>query len=213
MEDVDLKVITPQNTGWLEMQLPEKYIDILWKYIEESKKENVDHRPQLVGNIASSILLTDTDNYFFNNILEKLCNIYLTSFPTSANYIVPYVGKKCPWKLDGMWVNFQNKGEFNPIHHHQGSFSFVIWMKIPTNFEDQKQLPFAKDTRKPSAGNFEFSYSNMMGWTEQYEYYMNKDYEGTMLFFPAKLMHQVYPFFESDEERISISGNVCLDIK
>ena len=33
-----------------------------------------------------------------------------------------------------------------------------------------------------------------------------------MLFFPAKLMHSVYPFYECDKERISISGNIRFDI-
>ena len=35
--------------------------------------------------------------------------------------------------------------------------------------------------------------------------------ENTILFFPALLNHTVYPFYLSDEERISISGNICLD--
>ena len=29
-----------------------------------------------------------------------------------------------------------------------------------------------------------------------------------MLFFPSSLSHQVYPFYECEEERITISGNV-----
>ena len=33
-----------------------------------------------------------------------------------------------------------------------------------------------------------------------------------MLFFPAKLMHTVYPFYNCDKERISISGNINFDI-
>ena len=41
---------------------------------------------------------------------------------------------------------------------------------------------------------------------------MEPDLEGTMLFFPAQLQHGVYPFYESDEVRISISGNVSEDI-
>ena len=32
--------------------------------------------------------------------------------------------------------------------------------------------------------------------------------EGRMLFFPASLQHQVYPFYECEEERITISGNI-----
>ena len=36
--------------------------------------------------------------------------------------------------------------------------------------------------------------------------------EGRILFFPAWLNHQVYPFYECDEERITISGNIILKI-
>ena len=32
-----------------------------------------------------------------------------------------------------------------------------------------------------------------------------------MLFLPAKLMHQVFPFYECDEERVSITGNIHFD--
>ena len=32
-----------------------------------------------------------------------------------------------------------------------------------------------------------------------------------MLFFPSKLNHQVYPFLNCEEERISISGNILLN--
>jgi len=29
-----------------------------------------------------------------------------------------------------------------------------------------------------------------------------------MLLFPSQLLHQVYPFYDSSEERVSIAGNV-----
>ena len=32
--------------------------------------------------------------------------------------------------------------------------------------------------------------------------------EGRMLFFPAWLSHQVFPFYGTDKERITISGNI-----
>jgi hypothetical protein len=34
-----------------------------------------------------------------------------------------------------------------------------------------------------------------------------------MLFFPATLRHVVYPFFNCDGERISVSGNIILDTR
>ena len=39
---------------------------------------------------------------------------------------------------------------------------------------------------------------------------MDKDIEGWMVFFPAQLNHIVYPFYDCDEQRVSISGNVML---
>ena len=37
---------------------------------------------------------------------------------------------------------------------------------------------------------------------------MEKTLEGNMVMFPSRLHHQVYPFYESDKERVSISGNI-----
>jgi hypothetical protein len=34
--------------------------------------------------------------------------------------------------------------------------------------------------------------------------------EGRILFFPATLQHQVYPFYGTEEERVTISGNIDL---
>ena len=31
--------------------------------------------------------------------------------------------------------------------------------------------------------------------------------------FPADLIHMVYPFYNSDEERVTISGNISLDTR
>ena len=42
-------------------------------------------------------------------------------------------------------------------------------------------------------------------------YEMNPEMEGTLVFFPAKLRHAVYPFYNCDEDRISISGNIVLN--
>ena len=37
---------------------------------------------------------------------------------------------------------------------------------------------------------------------------MSPEAEGTMLLFPARLRHGVNPFYECDEKRVSISGNL-----
>jgi len=37
---------------------------------------------------------------------------------------------------------------------------------------------------------------------------VDKSFENKLLMFPASYNHQVYPFYTSDEERITVSGNV-----
>ena len=46
------------------------------------------------------------------------------------------------------------------------------------------------------AGDFEFEYLDSLGDIRNIAYKLSKDYEGTMLFFPAKLRHCVYPFLK-----------------
>ena len=51
---------------------------------------------------------------------------------------------------------------------------------------------------------------NILGKNITYDFKMSSDLEGTLLLFPSSLQHGVYPFYKCDEERISVSGNICL---
>ena len=49
----------------------------------------------------------------------------------------------------------------------------------------------------------------MLGYPASKIYFLNKEeHEGKMVLFPAMLNHQVYPFYNIDEERVSMSGNI-----
>ena len=114
--------------------------------------------------------------------------------------------------LNKFWVNFQKQHEFNPIHNHSGVYSFVVFMKIPTDWREQHEIPFVKDSNAPKASDFEFVYTDVMGNVTGYTYSLDSSFEVIMLFFPAEMMHQVYPFYNCEEERITISGNIVYDI-
>ena len=58
------------------------------------------------------------------------------------------------------------------------------------------------------AGKFEFEYIDTLGGVKNFGFNLSTEYEGFMVFFPAKLRHCVYPFYEIDQPRISISGNL-----
>ena len=102
------------------------------------------------------------------------------------------------------WVNYQYQTEFNPEHAHTGITSFVIWMKIPTRYQDQHNLPFHSN----AASDFQFTYSNILGSTVEFPVFMEPEMEGVMMVFPSSLHHQVYPFYNTEEPRISIAGNL-----
>ena len=206
----------PEDTvGWLDLRLPEEVMSRLQNYIEVAKK-NPDGKPlSLAGNISKSLSLEDRDTWFFNTILAPLINVYSQAFPyymDSSFGIGDILTEDAPYCLESFWVNFQKENEFNPMHNHTGVFSFVVWVKIPTNWREQHALPFVAKSNTPNASDFEFNYTTMLGQIGQTTYLLDKESEGQILFFPAKLMHGVYPFYNCDKERISISGNINFDI-
>ena len=205
--------ITPKNLpniGVCETQLPRNVIDNFWDLIEEAKKNPQDMKSELAGNIKSSLVLDVQSPLlkdFYSYVLPTLIDTHLKSFgsPWRANFN-PEVDKLNLFKL---WVNFQKQHEFNPMHDHNGIYSFVIWMKIPTSYEEQRQLPIAKNSNSDNQiSNFGFTYQDILGTTKNYYYNMEKDIEGYLVLFPSKLLHLVNPFYDCEDERITISGNI-----
>jgi|TARA_Y100000015_G_C2366290_1_gene77699 hypothetical protein len=208
----DVKVIQPRSVGWLEKKLDQEEIDYLWKRIEKS---GGNHKGNLAGHISASKTLTDEDDWFFNRVILPLCLQYNESFGAQSDALLLDILMSTKYEsfeyfLKSMWVNYQKQNEFNPLHNHGGLYSFVIWMKIPTKHFIQNKNSLAKESNSRVISSFEISYVDILGNIRQYPYRMNPNVEGTMLFFPSKLNHQVYPFYDCDEDRISISGNVCI---
>ena len=204
----DARVIHPFNYGWLEKKLSTQEMDYLWKCID-NKKES--HKHLLAGNIHESNTLIDENDWFYENTLLPLIHQY-GDVMGNVGGSVP-VNQYHPYFLQQMWVNYQKQNEFNPLHDHGGVYSFVVWMKIPTRHFEQNKNPIALRSNHPKISTFEFRYTDTLGKISEFVYEMNPEMEGTMLFFPSKLMHQVNPFFNCDEDRISISGNIVLNTK
>ena len=214
---LNYEAINLPNIGILISKLPTEVISHLWEYIEISKETNRSFKEDLAGNITSSLNMNDKYNSLMN-IVSSLIGEY------HKNYGVPYKLLNTKYvddknggisdisiSLDNLWVNFQRKHEFNPIHEHTGIFSFVIWMQIPTQSYDQSSLEIAKNSGSPDfISNFTFNYVNILGHLNHYIIKMGKEIEGNICLFPSQLNHCVYPFFESEEKRITISGNVGL---
>jgi len=214
MDIIDLEV-GPLSVAQL-FKLPQHIIDYLWERIEVAKKKSNCAKEKLAGNISKSYFLDDPQNLIVCNLLDifhnnfrmsefikrEIRNIYHRTDYENTFTLEPY--------LLNMWVNFQKRGEFQPLHAHTGVFSFVIWMEIPYHHNDESDLSFTKGTMNDVAGNFSFAYSpNQSREVVSRIIRLSPDMNGWGCFFPSGLSHQVYPFYTSNKDRISISGNIA----
>tara|TARA_B100000427_G_scaffold242492_1_gene205418 strand:+ start:152 stop:772 length:621 start_codon:yes stop_codon:yes gene_type:complete len=200
MKEVRYK--TPDVLGWLEATLNEEEIAYLWNRIENKKSGrdifDSDKKSE------SSFDLEDAGNYFYNEVLAPLCKYYTDEFGNRGINVA--TTNKHPYQLRDWWVNYNNEGDYLPTHNHHGVYSFVIWLSVPTEYNEQ-----VENTNKVNVSNFAFHYQNILGEPVTYTYEMGKKYEGEMVFFPSQLCHAVYPYFNCKKQRISISGNIELD--
>ena len=159
---------------------------------------HVKYNKNLAGFIQDEYLLTDEiENLVMPHIYEGACALFEQP--------------RMEWKLESGWVNYQKKYEINPLHNHTGLLSFVMWINIPYNLDEELSLPYVKDsTIKKSATAFTFVYNDIHGTLCQQPFRLDKRSEGKFVIFPSKLFHMVYPFYTSDGERISIAGNLHL---
>ena len=199
------------NDWFLTFDLPNSFVNYLRESIDMAIRSEISHNQKLAGNISSSLLMEDPKDLIVNEMLKALMNgshkklLQKTILRSMAgfNWMIHKKSKMKP-VLEELWVNFQKKHQFNPLHKHSGIFSFVIWMEIPYDLKDEYNLPWVKHSNTQRASNFVFVDS--LGGATPIE--VDKDYEGVCCFFPSTLQHMVYPFYTSDLNRISISGNI-----
>ena len=210
MSTLDIQVVNPKNYGWLQLKLPPDVVNHIWNCVDNTHS----YKDKLVGHIESSYKLEDKDDYLWNNVLQECIMMYGKAYSHDHNkppMDLSVTGSNLAPYLHDFWINYQNKHEFNPVHNHGGLYSFAAWLKIPTDFEEQNKLPNAQGVTKSKFNSaFCFQYTNIFGQIKTCTYQLNPTWENTFLFFPSSLQHCVYPFYECDEQRISISGNIML---
>ena len=172
--------------------------------IQANMENAIPYNYALVGSIEHEYAL-----FKCNKVLENLAlNLADEYIKNSPNLKIDYSNKKTKLEIGDCWVNFQKKYEYNPLHNHGGIFSFVIWIQIPYNLEDEEKLFASK--RVQTASKFGFYFPSPFGSVQSLLMPIDKTWEWRMVLFPADLHHIVYPFYTSDDYRISISGNLYL---
>ena len=197
------------NPGFIIADLPLNVFENLKQAEKNLHDSAYNHR--LAGNIENEFAFPEAKP-IINDTIMHLCELYDAKY----NYMktIDILSDNLPIELneDNIWINYQKKHEFNPVHDHSGIYSFVIWLKVPYSLEDEIEHSPGKKSNKCVAGNFEFVYTNNLGMTSCIQIPTDNTYEGRICFFPARISHCVYPFYTSDDFRISISGNIKLKV-
>ena len=121
------------------------------------------------------------------------------------------LGEARPLKLYNLWANFMSKTQYEPIHDHGGVMSFVIWLRIPyTIAEEAAARPYVP-AQFNTSGCFGLHSINALGRIQHTVLPSDKTWENVLCLFPAQTHHSVFPFYSSDELRVSIAGNFFFD--
>ena len=190
----------------------DKIPDILFNKLKKViKNKSIKANDELAGNIEEEYLIPEAIPVFEKYLLdiifknENLVNYMENRFKMNS--------KDLPVKLDRMWVNYQKKHEFNPIHNHKGCFSFIIFVDIPYTMEEQFKYSKVKDSNSFRAGYLEFLTCNHLGDLDTSYFPVDKTYNQSAFIFPALLHHTVYPFYKVNKPRITVSGNFKFVVK
>jgi len=209
---VDLQFTSLFSLGYISGVIPKKLTEEIEEEVVRMIKTNFIESDIYNNNLAGAI----QHEYIIKNSassIEEFMKIVVPAYwrqwglndTANAEHYIPIVnGRK------DVWVNFQKKFEYNPVHVHGHSLSFVIWHKIPYDIEEERKVPCLKRSNTNSAGVFAFNYPNFLvkGGVSQTYLVIDKSCEGGFILFPSMLQHMVYPFYTSDDYRISLSGNL-----
>ena len=159
---------------------------------------------ELVGNLQREYELTAS-----RDSLEQLLTPLVEQLEAASHYAQEVYINKNPGKfeLDDVWVNYQRKGEFNPLHDHRGVYSWVIWLELPYTLKEEDALVPWCNPHKNFAGQFVMHYTDIVGNVKNYPLPTDQRLRSHAAIFPSRLRHSVYPFYSTDEYRISVSGN------
>ena len=198
-----MEILKPFGPSIAKVIIPEEIIFSMNNYVEEiitnkKKSNDLDFGRNLAGNVQQEFRL-DIEFMKKNNWAE-------------------FLGKSCQkWLLEGhnislkkfeiisSWIVRQFKNEYNPIHYHGGQISGVGYLKVP------------KDMGQTIQKNKKVQHNGKLVLIDGSKKFLcNPTYiitpkVGEFYFFPSYMMHTVYPFSDTKEERRSVSFNAKID--
>ena len=169
------------------------------EFDSKSSSKKIDYSSKLASQIKNEIKIS---NNFIKKNLEKEIKINIRNFLLKEK-----IKDIKDIKILNLWVVSQFKGEYNPIHYHEGDLSGVGYLKLPKGMTNNKMV---KNKKLKTNGTIDFI-NGQRGFLSKSIYNILPKVKD-LLIFPNYLMHTAYPF-NIEGERRSFSFNIKIIYK
>ena len=202
--EIKLERIKPFGPSILKVKIPDSIVNDLNSYVDRiisdtEKSKKLDHGSRLVGDV--------TQEFKIEPDFAKKCGWANFLGTCVQGWVKTEMNKKITkFEIIQTWIVRQFKHEFNPIHWHGGHISGAGFLKVPEYLGEHAA---GKGGKIFQGGNLNFIDGSHRFMSNSVLKIIPK--VGDFYFFPHYLMHTVYPFKGTGEERRSISFNGYID--
>ena len=190
-----MKNIKPFGPSIGKTKISKRFLNKLnQEFDKKSDLKKTDYSSELASQIKNEIKISN--NFIKKYLLKELRkNIKIFLAKEKVKNIKEI-------RVLNLWVVRQFKGEYNPIHYHEGDLSGVGYLTLPKNMTKNILI---KNKKIITNGTIDFI-------NGQKAFLSNSIYNlvpktGDLIIFPNYLMHTAYPFNINGERR-SFSFNV-----
>ena len=197
-----IKVIRPFSPSIARVKIPNELVETLNSHvdkiiIDEKQIKKLDHGKTLEGSVTQELRL-ENDFIVSSGLQKFLSDSVYTWIKLSESKEIK------EFNLISSWIVRQFENEYNPVHYHSGHVSGVGYLKVPKSLGKNPQNKKSNHNGKIDLvhGTRQFLSESSFVITPEIGYFY---------FFPHYMMHTVYPFNGTQEERRSISFNAKID--
>jgi uncharacterized protein (TIGR02466 family) len=195
-----MKNIKPFGPSIGKTKISNKFFDKLNKeFDKKSKSKKIDYSSKLASQIKNELKISGN---FIKKNLEKELKVNIKKFLSNEN-----IKNIKEIKILNLWVVRQFKGEYYPIHYHEGDLSGVGYLKLPKGMTNNKMV---KNKKLKTNGTIDFINGQKGFLSKSIHNVVPKIKD--LLIFPNYLMHTAYPF-NIEGERRSFSFNAKIILK
>ena len=195
-----MKNIKPFGPSIGKTKISKKFSDKLNnEFDSKSNSKKIDYSSKLASQIQNELKIS---NNFIKKNLEKELKNSINKFLSNEK-----IQNIKEIKILNLWIVRQFKGEYNPIHYHEGDLSGVGYLKLPKGMTNNKMV---KNKKLKTNGTIDFI-NGQKGFLSKSIYNVVPKIRD-LLIFPNYLMHTAYPF-NIEGERRSFSFNAKIILK